>query len=81
LVGFGYGLPISRLYAKYFHGDLSLCSISGYGTDAIIHLKALSTESVEKLPVFNKSAYKHYQTSVEADGWCVPKQKARNVSR
>ncbi|KAL7976620.1 hypothetical protein Chor_008569 [Crotalus horridus] len=75
MAGFGYGLPISRLYAKYFHGDLNLYSISGYGTDAVIHLKALSAESVEKLPVFNKSACKHYQTSVEADDWCVPRQK------
>ncbi|XP_070585614.1 pyruvate dehydrogenase kinase, isozyme 4 [Erythrolamprus reginae] len=75
MAGFGYGLPISRLYAKYFHGDLNLYSISGYGTEAVIHLKALSTESIEKLPVFNKSACKHYQTSVEADDWCVPRQK------
>ncbi|XP_035173829.1 pyruvate dehydrogenase kinase, isozyme 4 isoform X2 [Oxyura jamaicensis] len=72
LAGFGYGLPISRLYAKYFQGDLNLYSICGYGTDAIIYLKALSTESVEKLPVFNKSASKHYQATSEADDWCVP---------
>ncbi|ETE60485.1 [Pyruvate dehydrogenase [lipoamide]] kinase isozyme 4, mitochondrial, partial [Ophiophagus hannah] len=67
MAGFGYGLPISRLYAKYFHGDLNLYSISGYGTEAVIHLKALSAESVEKLPVFNKSACKRYQTCIEAD--------------
>ncbi|XP_042328685.1 pyruvate dehydrogenase kinase, isozyme 4 isoform X2 [Sceloporus undulatus] len=81
LAGFGYGLPISRLYAKYFHGDLSLCSISGYGTDALIYLKALSTESIEKLPVFNKSACKHYQTAIEADDWCVPSKEPKNLSR
>uniref|UniRef100_A0A670JV21 Protein-serine/threonine kinase n=1 Tax=Podarcis muralis TaxID=64176 RepID=A0A670JV21_PODMU len=79
--GFGYGLPISRLYAKYFHGDLHLCSISGYGTDALIYLKALSTDSVEKLPVFNKSVSKHYQTTIEADDWCVPSKEPKNVSR
>uniref|UniRef100_A0A8D2I6V1 Protein-serine/threonine kinase n=1 Tax=Urocitellus parryii TaxID=9999 RepID=A0A8D2I6V1_UROPR len=81
LAGFGYGLPISRLYAKYFQGDLNLYSLSGYGTDAIIYLKALSSESVEKLPVFNKSAFKHYQMSSEADDWCIPSREPRNLSK
>ncbi|KAJ6666615.1 hypothetical protein lerEdw1_020338 [Lerista edwardsae] len=81
LAGFGYGLPISRLYAKYFHGDLQLCSISGFGTDAIIYLKALSTDSIEKLPVFNKSVCKHYQTIIEADDWCIPSKEPKNFSR
>ncbi|XP_040328546.1 pyruvate dehydrogenase kinase, isozyme 4 isoform X2 [Prionailurus bengalensis] len=81
LAGFGYGLPISRLYAKYFQGDLNLYSLSGYGTDAIIYLKALSSESVEKLPVFNKSAFKHYQMSIEADDWCIPSKEPRNLAK
>uniref|UniRef100_A0A8C3IN58 Protein-serine/threonine kinase n=1 Tax=Chrysemys picta bellii TaxID=8478 RepID=A0A8C3IN58_CHRPI len=80
LAGFGYGLPISRLYAKYFQGDLNLYSVPGYGTDAVIYLKALSTESIEKLPVFNKSAFKRYQMGTEADDWCIP-SKPKNLVR
>uniref|UniRef100_A0A673AS92 Protein-serine/threonine kinase n=1 Tax=Sphaeramia orbicularis TaxID=375764 RepID=A0A673AS92_9TELE len=79
LAGFGYGLPISRLYAKYFQGDLQLYSMEGYGTSAVIYLKALSSESVERLPVFNKSALRHYQTTSEADDWCMPSKDPKKL--
>ncbi|CAN9506182.1 unnamed protein product [Ophioblennius macclurei] len=81
LAGFGYGLPISRLYARYFQGDLKLYSMEGVGTDAIIYLKALSSESFERLPVFNKSALRHYQTSPEADDWSNPSREPRDASK
>jgi pyruvate dehydrogenase kinase 2/3/4 len=45
LAGFGYGLPISRLYSRYFGGDLKLISMEGYGTDVYLHLNRLSTSS------------------------------------
>ncbi|KIH94713.1 pyruvate dehydrogenase kinase [Sporothrix brasiliensis 5110] len=32
MAGFGYGLPISRLYARYFGGDLKLISMEGYAS-------------------------------------------------
>ncbi|KAF3835962.1 hypothetical protein F7725_028520 [Dissostichus mawsoni] len=71
--GFGYGLPISRLYARYFQGDLKLYSMDGVGTDAVIYLK--------RLPVFNKSALRHYKTSPEADDWSNPSREPRDASK
>uniref|UniRef100_A0A8C9XUC8 Protein-serine/threonine kinase n=1 Tax=Sander lucioperca TaxID=283035 RepID=A0A8C9XUC8_SANLU len=80
LAGFGYGLPISRLYAKYFQGDLQLYSMEGHGTDAVIYLKALSTDSIERLPVYNKTALKNYKVSQEADDWCIPSKEPLDLS-
>ena len=31
LAGLGYGLPMSRLYAKYFGGSLDLLTMDGWG--------------------------------------------------
>ncbi|CAM9200874.1 unnamed protein product [Ectocarpus sp. 8 AP-2014] len=48
--GYGMGLPLSRLYARYFGGSLKLRPMEGYGTDAYIHLHRLRTNSEELLP-------------------------------
>ncbi|XP_069692459.1 pyruvate dehydrogenase (acetyl-transferring) kinase, mitochondrial isoform X1 [Periplaneta americana] len=69
LAGYGYGLPISRLYARYFHGDLILLSCEGYGTDTIIYMKALSNEANELLPIFNKTSSKYYRASIPTADW------------
>ncbi|XP_053562396.1 pyruvate dehydrogenase kinase, isozyme 3 [Bombina bombina] len=81
LAGFGYGLPISRLYARYFQGDLKLYSMEGVGTDAVIYLKAVSGDSFERLPVFNKSAWRHYKNAAEADDWSNPSREPRDASK
>ncbi|XP_044264198.1 pyruvate dehydrogenase (acetyl-transferring) kinase, mitochondrial [Tribolium madens] len=78
LAGYGYGLPISRLYARYFHGDLVLLSCEGDGTDAVIYLKALSNEANELLPIFNKTTSKFYRTVVQTGDWS---NQAANVSQ
>jgi len=49
LAGYGVGLPLSRLYARYFGGDLDMKSMEGYGTDTYLYLSRLG-ENCENLP-------------------------------
>ncbi|KAH7906235.1 hypothetical protein BJ138DRAFT_1016546 [Hygrophoropsis aurantiaca] len=41
IAGLGYGLPMSRLYAKYFGGSLDLFSLDGLGSDVFLKLRCL----------------------------------------
>jgi hypothetical protein len=74
LAGYGYGLPLSRLYAKYFNGDLNLSSVEGYGTDAIIYMRVFPNEANELLPIYNKTSYHKYSSSVPIADWSDPSQ-------
>lgn len=75
LAGYGYGLPLSHLYARYFNGDLWLNSVDGFGTDAMICLKLLPTDASELLPVYNKTAHLKYSDSADhVSDWSDPLQ-------
>ncbi|CAK0896935.1 unnamed protein product [Prorocentrum cordatum] len=50
LAGFGVGLPLSRLFARYLGGSLDLISLPGYGTHAYLWLPRLLSEQVEVVP-------------------------------
>jgi len=39
--GFGFGLPMSRVYARYFGGDLSIMPMENYGTDIFLYINKL----------------------------------------
>jgi [3-methyl-2-oxobutanoate dehydrogenase (acetyl-transferring)] kinase len=43
LAGLGFGLPLSRLHARYFGGELALVNLPGYGVDAFLTLRRLDT--------------------------------------
>lgn len=45
IAGLGYGLPLSRLYAKYFGGSLDVFSLDGWGSDVFIKLRCLLDEA------------------------------------
>jgi [3-methyl-2-oxobutanoate dehydrogenase (acetyl-transferring)] kinase len=51
MAGLGFGLPMSRLYARFFGGDLKLMSIPGYGTDVYLTLKSLDHLGLETVKV------------------------------
>ena len=71
MAGYGYGLPLARLYARYFNGDIILSSMDGYGTDAYVYLRNLPTEASELLPNYTPAeATRVYDGGfVESNAW------------
>jgi len=45
----GFGLPLARIYARYFGGELTVKSMEGHGVDAYLYLPVLGS-ACENLP-------------------------------
>jgi len=45
----GFGLPLTRIYARYFGGEVTIKSMEGYGVDAYLYLPVLGV-ACENLP-------------------------------
>eukprot|EP00096_Caligus_rogercresseyi_P013131 TRINITY_DN5797_c0_g1_i1.p1 TRINITY_DN5797_c0_g1~~TRINITY_DN5797_c0_g1_i1.p1 ORF type:complete len:423 (+),score=151.03 TRINITY_DN5797_c0_g1_i1:141-1409(+) len=72
LAGYGYGLPLSRLYARYFAGDLQIYSCDGFGTDALVYLQAESEHARENLPIYHETgSRKIYEAHLTPNDWTV----------
>lgn len=66
MAGFGMGLPLSRLYARYFSGDLRIQTQDGVGTDVFIYLKNKNLEKREVLPNYSPNLQKrNFQNSLD----------------
>merc|ERR1712048_594182 len=65
MAGFGVGLPLSRLYARFLSGDLEVQTVNGYGTDVYIYLKNKNLDKREVLPNYcegmQKKSFNQYQ--------------------
>mmetsp|Transcript_692 Transcript_692/g.1603 ORF Transcript_692/g.1603 Transcript_692/m.1603 type:complete len:418 (-) Transcript_692:248-1501(-) len=55
LAGYGMGLPLSRLYCRYFGGDLTLNSTAGQGTVATIRIRRFQSDCDEPLPMLPRA--------------------------
>ena len=69
LTGYGYGLPLSRLYARYFQGDLVINSCEGYGTDATIFLKVRAVWEAPLTPENPPGVVRCRKVLGSAAGW------------
>lgn len=51
IAGLGYGLPLSRAYAEYFGGGISVQTMYGWGTDVYLTLQGIaSTKEIREAP-------------------------------
>jgi pyruvate dehydrogenase kinase 2/3/4 len=46
MAGFAHGLPLSRIHARAFGGDLHVMSMQGHGTDVYLHICKLGNREV-----------------------------------
>ena len=69
LAGYGYSIPLSRLYVRYLGGDLKLQSIEGDGTDCFIYLNSGNNDAVEVLPIITNQLGEHYKSKKEMKDW------------
>ena len=54
LAGFGHGLPLSRTYARYWGGDISVFSVENWGVDSYIRLGVPSNLHGHETPAWQK---------------------------
>ncbi|KAF9283763.1 hypothetical protein BGZ68_005116 [Mortierella alpina] len=71
----GHGLPLARLVARYFGGDLSLVSMEGYGTNAYLSLYR-NDDHLENFPEMDEEMLAEIDVFVnELFDECVPKEQ------
>eukprot|EP01079_Euglenida_sp_SAG-EU17-18_P003690 gene3690-686_t len=67
LAGTGFGLPVSRLYTRYFGGDLQMETLPGYGTNVYLYLPKQSSLHIELISPTSVS----YIQVISAAQFCV----------
>jgi len=83
----GFGLPLARIYARYFGGEVTIKSIEGYGVDAYLYLPVLGVacenlpQRVTRSPGNLDSSHSNMDAILDGDGYYEPEEEAGYGSR
>ena len=79
----GFGLPLARIYARYFGGEVTIKSMEGYGVDAYLYLPVLGV-ACENLPQRvirspgNLASFHATDAILDGDGYHEPEEEAES---
>lgn len=82
----GFGLPLARIYARYFGGELTVKSMEGHGLDAYLYLPRLG-DACEHLPLSVRASpggevsLPKEKTNTTAKNYANPRNEAEREAR
>jgi len=81
-LGRSFGLPMAKIYAQYFGGDLTIKSMEGFGVDAYLHLPILGVQC-ENLPesVYNSPGNLDSTIALARRFETVPIEKLHSITQ
>jgi len=74
----GFGLPLARIYARYFGGEVTIKSMEGYGVDAYLYMPVLGVacenlpQRVIRSPGNLDSSHSEADAILDGDGYYEP---------
>jgi hypothetical protein len=90
LAGYGYGIPLAAVYARftqlinslqpvfrYLGGDVVIQSLQNYGTDVVIYLNSNANDLKEVLPVFTAKTKEYYNSQNRKKTWISGKSSEK----
>jgi len=83
----GFGLPLARIYARYFGGEITVKSMEGYGVDAYLYLPVLGVacenlpQRVIRSPGNLDSSHSKLEAILDGDGYYEPAEETGYASR
>ncbi|CBY35421.1 unnamed protein product [Oikopleura dioica] len=77
LAGYGYGIPLAAVYARYLGGDVVIQSLQNYGTDVVIYLRSNAEDLKEVLPVFTAKTKEYYNSQNRKKTWISGKSSEK----
>ena len=81
MAGYGYGIPLTKVMARYLGGDIETRSIEDYGTDVYIYLQNCPETCFEDISILKAVTKKPHETdSIKTSILVLPVYTAKTES-